>query len=174
MLTTFLILTHDLFVYDWCSDRNTIAGMMSGYVTVLLFVACRYYKCKDNRSICLAHVYTRPPVSLRHYHYLSSYIGFQLPIELHLIGYCYIPYSFYPTIDIRNLLHFSDIFRTFKSSVSKQFFFPKTQLNSGKSAFSVIAPTIRNQFPNLLKLQTPFVKIKNKIKRFCLKLFFLP
>ena len=41
-----------------------------------------------------------------------------------------------------NLLYFSDISGTLKSSVSKQRFVPKTKLNIGKRAFSVTAPTI--------------------------------
>ena len=36
-----------------------------------------------------------------------------------------------------NLLHFSDIPRTLRSSVSKQLFVPKTKLNLAKCAFCV-------------------------------------
>ena len=46
------------------------------------------------------------------------------------------------------LVHFSDISRTLRTSIS---FVPKTKLNIGKYAFSVAAPTIRNQLPITIK-----------------------
>ena len=46
-----------------------------------------------------------------------------------------------------NLLHFSGISGTLKSSVSKQLFVTMTKLGSGKCAFSVAAPTVWNQLP---------------------------
>ena len=50
-----------------------------------------------------------------------------------------------------NLLHFSDISRTLRSSVSKHIFVPKTKLNIAERAFSVAAPTIWNQLPIAIK-----------------------
>ena len=50
-----------------------------------------------------------------------------------------------------NLLHFSDIYRTIRSSASKPRFVHKTNLNIGKRAFSVAAPSIWNQLPIMIK-----------------------
>ena len=43
-----------------------------------------------------------------------------------------------------NLLHFYDISRALRSSISKQIVVPKLKLNIDKCAFSVAAPTIWN------------------------------
>ena len=70
-----------------------------------------------------------------------------------------------------NLLHFSDISRTHRSSISKQHFVPKTKFNIGKWAFSVPVPTIWNQIPVTIKSsETPFIKPPNLF--ICLKLLF--
>ena len=73
-----------------------------------------------------------------------------------------------------NLVHFSDISKTLRSSISKQLFVRKTKLNIGKRAFSVAA----QQFGinpllqlNHLKLWTPFVK---KLKTYLLEIAFPP
>ena len=72
-------------------------------------------------------------------------------IKLKLATVTYRTLSSQQLTQLVNLLHFSDISRTLKSSISKQVFVPKTKLNIGKNAFSVAVQTIWNQLPIAIK-----------------------
>ena len=102
------------------------------------------------------------------YCYLSSYIyQFQLAaVTYHILSTQQLTY-------LVNLLHFSDISRTLRSSVSKQLFVPK--LNIGKHAFSVAAPTIWNQLPITIKSSETIdtIRKKNEVKTYLFEIFFL-
>ena len=73
-----------------------------------------------------------------------------------------------------NLLHFSDISRTHRSSVSKQRFVPKTKLSTGKRAFSVAAPIIWNQLPIMIISSETVETFHKKLKTYLLEISFPP
>ena len=64
-----------------------------------------------------------------------------------------------------------DIPRTLRSSVFKQSIVSNTNLNIGKGAFSVAAPTIWNQLPIIIK-SSEIVATFHKTLDICLKLLF--
>ena len=65
-----------------------------------------------------------------------------------------------------NLLDVSDL----RSSVSKQVFVSKTNLNIGKCDFSIAAPIIWNHLPTTFKSCETLAKFRNKLSIFCFKL----
>ena len=73
-----------------------------------------------------------------------------------------------------NLLHFSDISGTLRSSVSKKHLVPKTKLNIGKRAISVAAPTIWNQLPITVKSSESIGTFRKKLKTYLFEITFLP
>ena len=84
--------------------------------------------------------------------------------------YIYIMHSFYSTTDI----HFFDILRILRSSVSKQMFIPKTTLNIRKRAFSMAAPTIWNQLPIAIKYSETMDTFRKKFKTYLFEIAFQP
>ena len=79
--------------------------------------------------------------------------------QRYLIGYDYTPClsTQPPTYFI--ILHFSDIPRILRSSISKQLFVPKRKLKTGKWV-SVVVIKIWNRLPSTIK--SPFIKQKLK------------
>ena len=112
-----------------------------------------------------------PGVSLHHYRYWNSYIGCQSYTELYFTFHTLSTQK--PTYLV-NLLHFSDISTTLRSSDSKQRFVPKTNLNIGKLAFSVTLLSIWNQLPITITFSKTIDTFRKKklITYICLKLVF--
>ena len=73
-----------------------------------------------------------------------------------------------------NLLHFSDISRTLRSSISKKRFVPKTKLNIGKRGFSVAAPTIWNQLTVVVKSSETIDTFRKTLKIYLFEIAFPP
>ena len=86
------------------------------------------------------------------YHYLNSYTGFLLLIELILscaVLHCCL--STQQPSYLASLLYLSNIPRQLRLSISHQLIVPKTKLYLGKSAFFVTAPMVWNELPITLK-----------------------
>ena len=73
-----------------------------------------------------------------------------------------------------NLLYFSDICKSLRSSVSKQLFAPKTKLNIDKRAFSVAASTIWNQLPIAFKYSETIATFCKQVKTDLFEIAFPP
>jgi len=81
--------------------------------------------------------------------------------QCYLIGYDYTPcLSTQPPTYLINL-HFSDIPRILRSSISKQLFVPKRKLKTGKWV-SVVVIKIWNRLPSTIK--SPFIKKTQNIQ----------
>ena len=65
-----------------------------------------------------------------------------------------------------NLLDFSDIHRTLRSSFSKQVCVSKPNLNIGKCDFSAAAPVISNKLPTTIKSFETVATFHSKLKTY--------
>ena len=90
-------------------------------------------------------------------------IKFKLATDYHTLSTQQLTY-------LVNLLHFSDISRTLRSSISKQLFVPQTNLNIGKCAFLVTAPTLWSQLPIAIKSSETIDNFRKNRKHICMKL----
>ena len=72
------------------------------------------------------------------------------------------------------LLHYSNIPRQLRSSISQQLSIPRTKLNLGKRAFSVAAPIIWNELPTTLKSCESLASFRKHLKTFLFKIAFPP
>ena len=72
-----------------------------------------------------------------------------------------------------NLLHFSEINSTLRSSIYKQLFVPETNLNTGKHAFFEAVSTIWNQL-HITSSETIATFVKKKLKKNLFELAFSP
>ena len=107
---------------------------------------------------------------LKHLHWLPVVYR----IKFKLITVIYRTLSTQQPTYLVNLLNFSDTSRTLRSSVSKQLFVPKTNLNISKRAFCVAAPTIWNQLPIAIISSEAIDTFRENLKTYLFEIAFPP
>ena len=125
---------------------------------------------------CLARVVLRAPrfspslPLLKQLHWLPvNYI-----IQFKLSTLIYRALAIHQPPYLASLLHFSSIPRQLRSSTSQQLYIPRTKLNLGKRAFSVVAPIIWNELPTTLKSCESLASFRKNLKTYLFKIAFPP
>ena len=124
---------------------------------------------------CLARVVLRTPRFSPSLPLLRQLHGFPVTyrINFKLSTLTYRALSTQQPPYLASLLHLSNIPRQLRSSIS-QLIVPKTKLNLGKRAFSVILPIVWNELSITLKTSEPNNYLPKKLKTYLFQIAFPP
>ena len=117
---------------------------------------------------CLARVVLRAPrfspslPLLKQLHWLP--VNYRIKFKLSTLTYRALAVHQPPYL--ASLLHFSNIPRQLRSSTSQQLSIPRTKLNMGMHAFSVVAPIILNELPTTLKSCESLASFNQNLKTY--------
>ena len=125
---------------------------------------------------CLARVVLRAPrfspslPLLKKLHWLP--VNYRIKCKLSTLTYRALAIHEPPYL--ASLLHFSNVPRQLRSSISQPLSIPRTKLNLGKRAFSVAAPIICNELTNTLKSCESLASFRIHLKTYFFKIAFPP